>query len=206
MSRFYCDCKFAPCSQTPLLAVRHGLETIWNGGLYRESFSPDCWLARATPATVQLSHDDEVVGEISAVVASGQWHHATLVLDDRPLVRERFRRGARISVGCRSIHREQDDDLRIVRHTLAALDHIAPVLDGQVAGHIGAVVTRVWEAPALPTRYDWHGLDEADEIPEHHDPEVAALNRILDAAPPERHEALILAAQHASFQAAGVSS
>jgi hypothetical protein len=159
--RFFAECRFAPCSETDRLAVRHGLQTLHEGRLFRESFAPGCWLPRETPATVQLSHDGEVVGEIGAVIAHKDWHLATLVLEDRPIVRERFKPGARISVGAKSIRRDQDDDLRIVRHRICQLEHIAPLLDGQTPGHIGAKITRVWEPTVKrepSTRDDWRAL------------------------------------------------
>jgi hypothetical protein len=51
------------------------LDTVYEGSLYRESFAPSCWIASEKPATFQLSHDGETLGEIGAVFAAGQWHY-----------------------------------------------------------------------------------------------------------------------------------
>lgn len=142
----FADCRFAPCSETDRLAVPHGLETLWHGELYRESFAPSCWLTGRTP-TFQLGHDGEAVGEVNAVVAHREWHHATLVLEDRPVIRERVRAGAPISVCFRSLKRDKWELPRVLRHRLCFLDHIALLERNDVPGHIGAQITHIWEPP-----------------------------------------------------------
>jgi hypothetical protein len=153
MSHFYAECKFAPCSQTEDRIVWDGLETLFDGErgvkLYRESFAPDAWLVRdpANPPTFQLSHDGEVVGEVATIIAHKEWFIADVRLKDEPRVRERVRPGAKVSLGARSIRRYENADLRLVRHELAQLEHIALVDAGSIPGYIGAVVTRVREPP-----------------------------------------------------------
>jgi hypothetical protein len=145
VNKLLVECRFAPCSQTSDRIVRDGLETIYAGQLFRESFAPDCWISGRRPATFQLSHNGDAVGEVTAVINHRVWHIASMVVDDTPMVRERVRRGARVSLDARSIKRDEDSDLRLVRHTLAKLNHIALVNPGQVQGHLGAVITYVRE-------------------------------------------------------------
>jgi hypothetical protein len=112
--RFYAEVRFAPCSQSPFLAVRHGIETRYGNNLYRESFAAGCWAASEQPATFRLSHDGEDVGRVVAVVDHGAWHHASVVIEDGPLyerARERVVVGAAVSLDGRSFKPDQDDDL-----------------------------------------------------------------------------------------------
>jgi hypothetical protein len=156
MNHFFAECRFAACSQTQDRIVWDGAQTLYTGErgrkLYRESFAPNCWLRDPdNPPTVQLSHDGETVGQVGVVIAHNEWHIATLILEDLPIVRERFKVGAKVSVGCHSLKRHEDSDLRLVRHTVARLDHIALVNPGEIQGHIGATITNVRDAPK-PTR------------------------------------------------------
>jgi hypothetical protein len=145
VSRFYADAKIAPCSDSDRLAVRHSCQTLYKHQLYRESFSPDCWMTAGRPVPLRIDHDGETIGEIGVIASYGAWHHAALVVEDMPLAREKVRPGAKLSIGFRSVRREENIDLRIVRHTLVFLDEIALIGEHDVAGHIGAVVTRVYE-------------------------------------------------------------
>jgi hypothetical protein len=162
---FYAEVKFAPCSQTRDRIVWDGLETLFDGArgvkLYRESFAPDAWLAHdpASPPTFQMCHEGEVIGEVATVIAHGGWFIADVRVNDEPRVRERVRPGAKVSVGAQSIRRYEDADLRLVRHELAKLDHIALVEPGAIPGYIGAVVTSVREAPRSKraSRNGWRG-------------------------------------------------
>jgi hypothetical protein len=171
MSRFYGECRFAPCSETDRLAVRHGIETRYDGRLYRESFAPDCWAAKAGPATIRLGHDGEDVGLVVVVASHGQWHHASFVIEDGPLLalaREQIVVGAKVSLDCRTWKPDEDHDLRLVRHELAWLNHIAILQPGDVPGHAGAIVTRVWEAkPKLALDLGGYVLREGDEVIDH---------------------------------------
>jgi hypothetical protein len=150
VSAYVGSCRFAPFSESERRAVPDGLDTIYEGQLFRESFAGDCWIARpaSSPATFRLSHDGPDVGSISVVVAHGKWHLADFVIPEGPLqarALERIRPGAPVSLDARSLKRFQDDDLRIVRHSLAQLNHIALVGRDEIAGHVGAVVTAVHE-------------------------------------------------------------
>lgn len=162
--KLHATCRFAPCSQTDRLIVRHGLETLHKGRLYRESFAPHAFMNTSAPATFQLSHDGPTVGHIVAVTASDRWFYAGFVVDTedaelQALARERVKRGARVSPGFRSLRRDQDDDLCLIRHGLAILEEISLVDPGAVAGYIGAVVTDVHEIQPEPAT-----LERAEEI------------------------------------------
>jgi hypothetical protein len=171
MTRFHGECRFAPCSETPFLAVRHGIETRYEGQLYRESFAPDCWAAKAESATIRLGHDGEDVGRVVVVTSHGPWHHASFVIEDGPLLalaREQIVVGAKVSLDCRTWKPDEDHDLRLVRHGLAWLNHIAILQPGEVPGHAGAVVATVWEPKPKPA-LDLGGyvLREGDEVIDH---------------------------------------
>lgn len=140
------SCRFAAHTTRDRVA-RDGLETLYEGQLVRESFGSDCWIARSAPATFELDHDGEVVGQVGAVIVQREWWIADSYLEDTPVVRERVRVGARVSVGARSLRRYEDADLRLVRHEIAILEHIALVGDHQVPGYVGAVITSVRELP-----------------------------------------------------------
>jgi hypothetical protein len=102
---FYGECRLAPCSETPFLAVRHGIETRYDGQLYRESFAPECWAAKAEPATIRLGHDGADGGRVVVVTSHGQWHHASFLIEDGPLLelaREQIVVGAKVSLDCRT--------------------------------------------------------------------------------------------------------
>jgi hypothetical protein len=140
-----------PCSETERLLVRHGLETIWRGKLYRESYAPGCWLTPSEPVPFRLTHDGETIGQVKAIAASGQWHHAAFMVDDpTPEVRERVKVGARVSLGAQSLRRYEDTEPNVVRHTLVRLEEIALVDDGEIAGFIGARITDLREVKPEP--------------------------------------------------------
>jgi hypothetical protein len=135
----------------------------------------------STPATFQLSHDGPTVGHIVHVTASGRWFYAGFVVDTedeelQALARERVRRGVRVSPGFRSLRRDQDDDLRHVRHELATLEEISLVDPGAVAGYIGAVVTDVHEVKAEPKAQRSALLPDEEII---HPPNSGSLRRFF---------------------------
>jgi hypothetical protein len=143
--------RISVCSETERLLVRHGLESIWRGRLYRESYSPSCWLDPAAPVPFRLAHDGETIGHVTALAASGQWHHALFVVDDpTPEVRERVKVGARVSLGAQSLRRYENTDPNVVRHTLVRLEEIALVDDDAVAGFIGARIDSLHEVKPQP--------------------------------------------------------
>jgi hypothetical protein len=147
------QCRFAPCSQTEALLVRHGLDTLWRGRLYRESYAPDCWLNPSVPVPFRLTHDDDetTIGQVMAVAASGQWHHASFMIDDpTPEVRERLKVGARVSLGAQSLRCYEDTEPNVVRHTLVRLEEIVLVEDGAIPGILGARITDLREVKADP--------------------------------------------------------
>jgi hypothetical protein len=153
--RFHGAARFAPCAETDALMVRHGIETRYGKELYRESFAADCWAAKAEPATIRLGHDGADVGRVIAITPHREWHHASFVVDTEDnalleLAREQIVVGAKVSLDCRSLKPHKDDDLRLVRHTLAWLNHIAIVQPDEVAGHPGAIVTTVWQSKPKP--------------------------------------------------------
>ena len=107
------------------------------------------------PVPFRLSHDGETVGHVIAMTAFKEWHYADVAIEDGPLQKlalERVKPGAHVSLGARSLSRYENKDLCIVRHTVCRLDEIALVGDGEIAGHIGAMVTRVWRPKPVASR------------------------------------------------------
>lgn len=154
MSRFFVEFKLCPCSQTADRIVYDGLDTLWEGRLYRESYAPDAFLRRAKPARFRLRHDSGTIGIVNVLVAHREWFHGTAVVEDGPLnkiARDRIKVGTKVSLGARSLQRYENPDLRLVRHELCELEEVALVGPDQVPGFIGAVVTHVREAPAPAT-------------------------------------------------------
>jgi hypothetical protein len=177
------EVRFAACSQTRSRIVRDGID-VWNddGQIYRESFAPDAFVKRLKPATFQLQHDGEVVGEVGPIVSHGQWYLADCILEDLPIVRERVKPGARVSLQARALEFYENPDLRLRRVERAELDHIALIAPGERAGYLdGATkVTSIRQlATAKPhsTRQGWRAMlppgweylataDDLDEPPE----------------------------------------
>lgn len=159
--RYFVECRFAPCSESERLAVRHGVEVVETDGIWRESFAPGCWLVGGTGARVTLGHDGRDVGYVVCVIPRDGWHYADLVLeDDEPL---RIRNGHPVSIDARSIKRSDDEFIHLRRHTLAQLQAIALVLPGDVPCYADAKITRVREVPA-PVH---HGELDGDVITTH---------------------------------------
>lgn len=159
MTNFCVDFRLAPCSQTERLAVRHSAQTLFDGKhgtmLYRESYAPECWLAPAKPVPFNLGHDGDTVGHVVVIASQGAWHHGSAVIEDgplQPLARQLIKVGSRVSLAARSIRRDDDADLRVVRHRLCRLDEVALVREGEVAGFLEAKVTRVFEPATRPSR------------------------------------------------------
>jgi len=75
--------RIAPCSETPFLAVRHGLEIVDSDDcqVWRESFAPAAFLAAPTPAPVTLQHDSPTIGRVTVVTAFREWHVADMVIE-----------------------------------------------------------------------------------------------------------------------------
>lgn len=66
------------------------------------------------------------------------------------LAREQIVVAAKVSPDARTWKPDEDHDLRLVRHELAWLNHVAILQTGEVPGHAGATVTKVWEPKAKP--------------------------------------------------------
>lgn len=117
-------------------------------GNWIESYGPDSWLMRGRGATVQLDHDTDPVGSVDMVVAArdGWWHAEMHVDNPDAKTRERLRPGVPVSLGAQMLTADEDIDLRLRRHTLAELEHIAIVPRGQVGVFPGAKITGVTES------------------------------------------------------------
>jgi hypothetical protein len=146
------ECKFAPYSATPLLSVRHSGEVVERDGNWYESFAPDCWLARGKGAQIQFGHNSPVIGWVSVVTGCRDgWWRADGVIDcDDAVVLKRIRVGTPVSVGFDPIHHDDDLHLRLRRHDLAELRHIAVLRRGEIPAFAGAKITAVRELGAKP--------------------------------------------------------
>lgn len=65
-----------------------------------------------------------------------------------PVVRERLKVGAGISPGFRSISRDKNEDMHVVRHNVALLEEISTLKRDDVPGYLDAKITRVRELAA----------------------------------------------------------
>ncbi len=161
--------QFAPCSRTdhPRDLIRRDARTLYEGRPMYETFAPGCWSDRGRGAELQLGHDGPAIGHVAVIIDRAGWHICDLLVeldDDDPLVpvvRERLRVGAPVSVGCLSSDCREDPDwtgVGTVRHTEATLDHIALLARGEHPGFADARVTTVRELkpePKLePAAYD----------------------------------------------------
>jgi hypothetical protein len=131
------------------------------GEVWHEIFDADAWIADASPVPVMLRHDrdDMVVGHVvSSPVVSGGWHHASFQLDvDRPLASvafDRLRHGSQVSIGARSIARDDNHLNGVRRHTLARFEHLAIVGPGEIAGYPGAKVVQILKPSKKPPAVD----------------------------------------------------
>lgn len=166
MTRLLVSCRFAPYSETPRLAVRHGLDCVELDTTWTDSFAPGAWLAGGKGATVQLDHDTEPVGSVVVVAARGRWWVADLVVEtDDPEVLARIKPGTGVSLGARSLGRDEDMLVRTRRHTLAQLEHIAILKRGQIPVYQGAKITSVTEAKARTKPAPASGIDWRSQLP-----------------------------------------
>lgn len=156
--RLAVECRFAPCSATPRLAVRHAARTIEHGEGLFESFAPDAFGIYSRGAPFQLSHDGPVVGHVVNITDAGQWlvadAHVKLEDDDPvcALAREMIRPGARVSPGFTVLREDRtdmgSDSVDVVRYEQAHLDEISLVKRGDIPGYLDARITAVRELPA----------------------------------------------------------
>lgn len=157
--RLLVSCRFAPCSETPFLAVRHATDVAEVDGIWRESYAPDCWLAGRHNPEVQFGHDSDAIGLVVVITSHEGWHHADMTIDtDDPAALERIKVGAPVSLGARTIRRDDDVHLHIRRHTLAQLQHIAIARHGEIAKISGAKITsvrRMADATPATSDADW---------------------------------------------------
>jgi hypothetical protein len=144
--------RVAPCSQTPFLAVRHGLEIVDADDCqtWRESFAPGSFLARATPAPVTLRHDGPTIGHVTLVTDFREWHLADMLVEAEDELLDRVKIGTPVSIDARSVKRDDDSDLRIRRHSLVRLDAVAVLGRGEVPYYEHAKITGVRELGARP--------------------------------------------------------
>jgi hypothetical protein len=150
--RLFVEARFAPCSETEFLAVRHGVEVVEADGNWRESFAADAWLAAGQGARVQLGHDGLDVGAVVCVVQRDGWHVADFVVEaGDPDVLRHVHVGRAVSIDARSVRRDDDDFVRIRRHRLAQLKAIAILNPGQHPGYEGAEITRIREVAQATT-------------------------------------------------------
>jgi hypothetical protein len=147
MSRLLVSCRFAPYCADDRLLSRSSLPVVESDGIVYESFGPDCWLAGGQNAEVQFGHDTEAIGSVVVVAAAsdGWWHPDVTVETDDTKVLEHCRPGTPVSVGARLLRRftYEDLDLRLRRHGLAQLQHIAIGRRGEHPGYQGAKITSV---------------------------------------------------------------
>jgi hypothetical protein len=149
----FIDFKLVPCSETESLALPQGLDTIYEGRLYRESYAPECWIRPYGHVPFKLHHDGATIGRVTVMVAHKGWHIGTAVVEDGPflsLARSMVKPGSKISVGATSLRRYENADLRIVRHNVCKLEEVALVRENEIPGFIGAVVTGVSEPKPKP--------------------------------------------------------
>lgn len=150
--RLLVSCRFAPYSQTPRLAARHGLPVVEPDATWHESFGPGAWLLGGSGAQIQFGHDTAPVGSVVVVAARDRWWEADVVVEsDDPQVLERIRVGAPVSVGFNPLR--SDDNLRshVRQHRLARLQHIAILRRGEIPAYVGAKITSVVESRTKPT-------------------------------------------------------
>ncbi len=154
MIRLFVSARIAPCSQTDRLKFRHALDVVERDGIvWHESFSPDCWLAAGQGAEVSIGHDTTAIGTVVVCAARENWHYADIVIDDpTPETLRLIRVGAPVSIGARTIRRDEDLDLRVKRHTMAQLQHIAIGAPGQLGAFPGAKITSVRAESTLASK------------------------------------------------------
>jgi phage head maturation protease len=100
---------------------------------------------------MQDGHNSTPIGRVVVVAARDRWWMADCVVEsDDPKLLERIKVGAPISVGFDPISSDDDSDLRLRRHGLARLRHIAVLRRGEIPAYADAKITGVVEAKAKP--------------------------------------------------------
>jgi hypothetical protein len=145
--------RVAPASSTLRESVSNAVSVVDVDRSWSETFAEDAWIADAAPPPVMLRHDDEdtIVGHVvSRPVVSDGWHVASFQLDPgRPLASvafDRLRHGAPVSIGARSLRRDDNHLSGVRRHLLARFEHVAIVGPGEVPGYLGVLPTEVVNA------------------------------------------------------------
>jgi hypothetical protein len=139
MTRLLVTARIAPCSPTTRDSVRNGV------------------------ATVEFDHDAEVIGQVFSVGGSDKWIEADLVVEsDDPEVLARIRPGTPVSLGGKALASASDLELRLKRHLLVHLEHVAILKEGQIGAIPGAKILSVREAKSTATDaaagVDWRKL------------------------------------------------
>lgn len=152
MTRLLVDATIAPCSETWRDAVRCAEDVVDSIGTWRESFAPLCWLARGNGAPVLADHDGAPIGSVFQIIDHGGWHIAEVIIesDDEKLL-ERVRVGQAVSIDAYSTDIDHDIDLRLRRHIVTRLNHLAILRDRDIPGYAGAKILAVRELPARTT-------------------------------------------------------
>jgi len=120
-------------------------------GIWRESFAPGAFLAASEPVPVTLQHDGPTIGHVTVVTACREWHLADMLIEAHDGRLDRVRVRTPVSIDARSVRRDDDDDLRIRRHTLVRLDAVAILGAGEVPWFQHAKIVGVRELPVRPT-------------------------------------------------------
>jgi hypothetical protein len=153
--RLHISCRFAPYAETPRLRVRNGIQVAEVDSIWTESFGPNCWLAGGQNAEIQFGHDAAKIGEVIAVAAHGKWYELDAVVETNdPEVLDRLKVGTPVSLGARTLDRDDDHDIHTRHHKLAQLQHIAIARPGERAKYPGAQITAVREAKPKPRLTD----------------------------------------------------
>ncbi len=144
MTRLHVSCRFAPYAERPGLLARHGLPVAEPDAVWYESFGPDCWLLKGRGAQVQFGHNTKRVGDVIVVAGIDRWWHADMQLesDDAALL-ARCKPGAPVSVGFDPLRADEDYDLRLRRHTIARLSHVAILKPGEIPAYADAKIMAV---------------------------------------------------------------
>jgi hypothetical protein len=150
MIRLLVSARIAPHSETDRLGARHALPIVDpnDGREWHETFAGSAWIATTSPAPVVLRHDGPCIGFVFSVTPCGAWHEAALVLEVDDEQRDLIHPGRAVSIDARSIRRDDDALARVRRHTLAQLQAVAVLVDGERPVYDGARIVSVREAPA----------------------------------------------------------
>jgi hypothetical protein len=169
--RLLVSLRFAPHSETPRLAARHGQRVVEADADWFESFGPGAFLLGGRGAQLQDGHGGTPVGEVVITAAHGAWWTADCVVEsDDPKVLARIRPGQPISLGFDDVASNDNHNNHVRQHTVARLKHIAILKRGQVAAYPGAKITSVVEAklnavPAAASTATKSGADWRTSVP-----------------------------------------